>query len=162
MSNTLRMSQLSQLDVNSVLELPVEQLYALQMEIDAAADAVKNANAWLSNYLDIRFGQKANDLRAKAGKQTGIQRVTQDGFDIVADQKVKTEWNQALLREAAETIKSWGSDVDDYITTELKVSETKYKAWEKRIKSVFDPARTVIPGKQSFEIVPAKAAKKAA
>ena len=162
MSNTLKMCQLSELSVNDALDLPIEQIFALQNEIEAAATEAKNARTWLDNYLDVRYGKVASDTRAKAGKTSGIQRVNDDDYVVIANQKQTIKWDQARLREAAETVASWGSDVNEYVTTELSVSESKFKAWEKRIKAVFEPARTIVPGKQSFVIDLGKSAAKAA
>ena len=156
-SNRLTMDQLSKLSVNDVLDLPIEQVKMLQDDIEATAETVKNAKAWLQNYLDVRFSNAANAKRSKAGKDTGIQRLDVDNYVVIADlKKGRTQWDQSLLKQAMDTVASWGSDVSEYVKTEYSVSETKYNAWEKNIKAVFDPARTVVISKQSYEIVPKK------
>ena len=152
-SNRLRMDMLSSTSVNSVLDLPIEQIKMLQDDIDATADTVKNAKAWLQNYLDVRFGASAISKRSSAGKDSGIQRLDVDGFQVVADLKPKVAWDQVKLKESIEVVKSWNHDVADYVKTEFSVSETKYKAWPKQVREVFDPARTVTTPKQSYEIV---------
>ena len=150
--NRLKISHLPTASVNDLLDLPMEQVMMLQEDIDELDKTAKNAKSWLQNYLDVRFGEAANIARANAGKSAGIQRLNADGHVVVADLKKSIDWDQAKLKEAADVVASWGSDVREYVKVEYSVSEAKYKAWEKRIKDVFDPARIDKTTKQSFKI----------
>ena len=49
-----------------------------------------------------------------------------------------------------------GEPVSDYVTTTIKVSETKYGGWPTSLKSIFAAARTVATGKPTYKIEKAK------
>ena len=42
----------------------------------------------------------------------------------------------------------------DYVTTEIRVPESRFTAWPPRIRSVFEPARTVATGRPSYTLEP--------
>ena len=47
---------------------------------------------------------------------------------------------------AVATVVGWGEDPADYVTTEIRVPESRFTAWPPRIRAVFEPARTVATG----------------
>ena len=49
-------------------------------------------------------------------------------------------------------IRAGGEDPAEYVETALKVSERAYAAWPERIRSAFEPARTVRTGRSSFKL----------
>ena len=58
-----------------------------------------------------------------------------------------------VLGQLVERIKAEGEDPRDYVEVSLKVSERKYAAWPPHIRKVFEPARTVRNGKETFELI---------
>ena len=89
------------------------------------------------------------DLRTKT-LDSGTAHVIEDGIDVVVTIPKKVDWDQDELTKSVEAVQSWGEDPGEYVTTKLSVSETAYKAWPNAIKKIFQPARTMAPGKPKF------------
>ena len=56
------------------------------------------------------------------------------------------------------TLERWrftgeGDDPREYVEVALKVSERKYTSWPLHIRKLFEPARTVRAGAQSFSLI---------
>ena len=75
-----------------------------------------------------------------------------EGFEVVADLPKKAAWDQPKLAAAVATIVAWGEDPADYVTTEIRVPESRFTAWPPRIRAVFEPARTVATGRPSYTL----------
>lgn len=63
------------------------------------------------------------------------------------------DWEQRALSELVERIKAEGDDPGEYVEISLKVSERKFASWPFHIRSLFEPARTVRAGKETFELI---------
>ena len=75
-----------------------------------------------------------------------------DGFAVIADAPKRVEWHQGRLAEAVASIRGWGEDPADYVTTEIRVPESRFTAWPPRIREVFAPARTVASARPSYTL----------
>jgi hypothetical protein len=64
----------------------------------------------------------------------------------------KVEWDQRRLAALAEQIRSGGEDPGEYVEVSFKVAERAYAAWPERIRSAFEPARTVRTGKPTYRL----------
>jgi hypothetical protein len=152
MTNRTTLAQLRGMTAAQAATLPLEQLSLLADDVgDIKADA-KRLGDLLHDALHLRFGAAAAAMRRAEGKDTGRVRIEQDGFEILADLPKKVEWQQAALAEAVATLRGWGEDPADYVTTELRVPEARFTAWPPRIRALFEPARTVAAGRPSYSL----------
>jgi hypothetical protein len=55
----------------------------------------------------------------------------------------KVDWDQTRLAALSEQIRAGGEDPGQYVEVSFKVSERAYTAWPDRIRTAFEPARTV-------------------
>jgi len=85
-------------------------------------------------------------------KDQGSTTVNQDGYKITVTIPMRTTWDETKLKEIAANIKQYGDDPEQYIDFKPQVSEKAYKAWPEQIQKVFEPARTIKPGKRKIEI----------
>ncbi len=85
-------------------------------------------------------------------KDQGSTTLKQDGYKITVTIPVRPSWDEKKLRQVAETIRQHGDDPEEYITFKPQVSEKKYNAWPEQIQKVFEPARTIKPGKRSIKV----------
>lgn len=85
-------------------------------------------------------------------KEQGSTTVNQDGYKITVTIPMRTTWDENKLKEIAENIKNHNDDPEQYITFKPQVSESSYKSWPEQIKKVFEPARTIKPGKRKIEV----------
>jgi len=85
-------------------------------------------------------------------KDRGSTTLEHAGVKLTVTIPPKITWDEAMLREIAEKIRQANDDPEQYITYKLSVPESKYKAYPEAIQSIFQPARTVTPGKRKIEV----------
>lgn len=133
-------------------ELSSESLFKLKND---AADLLAAANAIVEHVdraLDLRYAQRAHQLRLAAGKDTGVVHFDDGQVRITADLPKKVEWDQAKLNDITRRIAANGEDPTEYVEISYRISETKFNAWPETLKSAFAPARTLKTGKPGFRL----------
>jgi hypothetical protein len=135
-----------------IAALPVDMLAALQSDLAEAKAEHEAQSRALWAGLAERFAAKAAAERIKKGKDTGAVTLRDSEHKIAADLPKQVKWDQGLLRSAvAKLINEWQvQDVGEYV--KFDVSESKYAAWPTAIRALFEPARTVSAGTQTFKI----------
>lgn len=128
--------------------LPIDILANLQEQAEAHLADASQMIAILHGVFSRRYARGLNS--------TGTHRRADGGYEIKVTVPKNVSWDQAKLAGAIDTIRSWGEDPAEYVDTKLTVSETKYGAWPAAVRDLFEPARTVKPGKPKFEIAEAK------
>ena len=134
--------------------LPLPKLQQILQQVEAVKSSLRHYDIVLQSALNQRFGERAQSLRQAAGKQTGTVRLVEAGFEIVADLPKRVEYDQLRLKDAVDTLRSWGEEPDDYVSFEIKVAEARFNAWPPAIRKLFEPARTLKTGKPSYKLVP--------
>ncbi len=71
---------------------------------------------------------------------------------MIADLPKRVDWDQRRLAALVEQIRASGEEPGEYIEVSFNVSERAYAAWPERIRTVFEPARTVRTGRQTFKL----------
>ncbi|WP_090663257.1 hypothetical protein [Belnapia rosea] len=158
MTNRTTLAQLREMDAGQAASLPVDRLALLLDEVAALKADAKHLADLLHDALHTRYGALAAAVRRAEGKDTGRARIADEGFEVVADLPKKAAWDQPKLAVAVATIRGWGEDPADYVTTEIRVPESRFTAWPPRIRAVFEPARTVATGRPSYTLEPKDAA----
>ena len=69
---------------------------------------------------------------------------------VTADQPKRVSWDQPQLAAIAQRIAASGERVEDYLDVEFSVPESRFNNWPTALRSQFEAARTVKPGKPSF------------
>jgi hypothetical protein len=139
-----------------VAELPVEVLADIQHELTERSDATKLLKAIFDSALQAKYDGAAGAIRLAMAKDSGRVTIGDNGYSIIHDVPKRVKWDQTLLATKAAEIKAAGDDPDEYVKTEFKVEEAKYKAWPERIAAHFEPARTLVTGKPVIRIEAAK------
>lgn len=151
--NHITLDALVRLPMSEIVALPAVELARLQKEAEDALRKAKLTVAWLDGALNQKYAERAKAARADAGKDFGVVRLTDDGVTVVADIDKRVEWDESQLSALMERIAADGENPRDYVEVSLRVSERKYAAWPPHIRRVFEPARTVRTGKESFELI---------
>ena len=151
--NHITLDALVRLPMSEIVALPAVELGRLQKEAEDALRKAKLTVAWLDGALNQKYAERAKAARADAGKDFGVVRLTDDGVTVVADIDKRVEWDESQLSALMERIAADGENPRDYLEVSLRVSERKYAAWPPHICKVFEPARTVRTGKESFELI---------
>ena len=152
MSNRTTLAQLHGMDATQAARLPIDHLALLLDEVGDLKTEAKRLGDLLNDALHHRFGEVATAARRAEGKGTGRVRFEEDSFEIVADLPKRVEWDQAALAAAVSTIRAWGEDPADYVSTEIRVPETRFTAWPPKLQAVFAPARTIAAGRSAYAL----------
>lgn len=138
--------------VSELADQPSDSLFRLKND---AADFLATAKAiveHLDRSLDLKYVDRAQQLRLAQGKDTGVVHFDDGNVSVTADLPKKVEWDQKQLHELVLRIASGGDNPAEFIETSYRVSETKYQAWQESLRSQFNPARTVKVGKASYRL----------
>jgi hypothetical protein len=154
MSDQVTLEQLRAWPPGKVASLPIEVLSALADSLAEMKAFVADAEARLNAGLDVRFGERARQLRAAGGKDSGRVRLGEGLFVIVADVPKRIDWDQDRLAAIVGRIRQAGDDPTEYVRTTFEVSERAYTAWPQHIRRLFEPARTLKLGKPRYAIEP--------
>ncbi len=133
-------------------ELSSESLFKLKNDAADLLAAAKAIVEHVDRALDLRYAQRAHQLRLAAGKDTGVVHFDDGQVRITADLPKKVEWDQAKLNDITRRIAANGEDPTEYVEISYRISETKFNAWSETLKSAFAPARTLKTGKPGFRL----------
>jgi len=152
-SNHLTLEALTHLSIGEIAALPAIELARLQTEADEALRKAKRTMEWLDCALAQKYAARAKAVRAYADKDFGVARFTDGEVIVVAELPKKIEWDQKHLSQLSERIEAEGDDPREYVEVTLKVSERAYAAWPTHLRTLFAPARTVRPGKETIRLI---------
>lgn len=149
---TLTPEQVLATPAGTLATQPAEQLFRMK---NAASDLLVAAKAvveHVDHVLEIKWSERARNLRHDAGKDTGVVHFDEGNVRVTADLSKKVDWDQGRLAEIARRIAEGGEDPRQYIEITYRVSEAKFNAWPETIKTAFEAARTVRTGKSSYRL----------
>ena len=151
--NHITLEALKRLPIAEIVNLPAVELARLQRDADEALRKAKTMVAWLDSALLTKYAERARAARLDAGKDFGATRFADGEVTVLAELPKRVDWDQHELGQLIERIKGEGDDPREYVEVSLKVSERKYTAWPLHIRKLFEPARTVRTGAQSFLLI---------
>ena len=154
--NRIRLDDLTGKEIGAIAALPADELALLAEDAREAVEEARAVKERLDAAIDRRYGVRAATIRREGGRDTGSVRFLDGVITVVADLPKKVQWDQRRLAAIAAEIRAAGDDPAEYLSTELKVSERAYGAWPSSIRSAFEPARTVVPGKPVYQLIRAE------
>lgn len=149
---TIYPAQLTEMSVAQLEALPPDQLAEVQHNLEQLQDWTKQARAKLDAALVRRFGELERAARADSGKDFGTVHFSDGPLRVTADQPKRVSWDQPQLAAIAQRIAASGERVEDYLDVEFSVPESRFNNWPNALRSQFEAARTVKPGKPSFRL----------
>ena len=123
--------------------LETEKLY-----LDAAKKRVQEAE----KALEAHVLEAVRLSRQSSGKSEGVIHVTLDGCDVKASQPKTVKWDQKKLEAAALAVQQAGHSPEDWIDVDMSITEKKWEAMPPALRKLFEGARTLKHGKQTYEI----------
>ena len=149
---TIYPAQLTEMSVAQLEALPPDQLAEVQHNLEQLQDWTKQARAKLDAALVRRFFELERAARADSGKDFGTVHFNDGPLRVTADQPKRVSWDQPQLAAIAQRIAASGERVEDYLDVEFSVPESRFNNWPTALRSQFEAARTVKPGKPSFRL----------
>lgn len=156
MSNRIHLEDLPGINPKVLLDLPIDQLELLVGEAQANVDEATATLNLLKSIIATRFESKAAELRRAKGKDTGIVRVVEGDYEVVADLPKKVTWDQDKVGAALDALYAIGvaTDLNKLVKVEIKINERAYDALPDEHKTILLPARTVTTGKPTYSLKP--------
>lgn len=139
------------MQIGAISSLSADTLALMQVAISDHLEEAKAIKDKFDAAIKMRYDDYANDHYRRLGKDTGIVHLIDEGLDISVETPKKVKWDQAELAKVYDQLIAWNENPLEYITKELKVSETKFNAWPEKLKALFEPARTVETGKRTYK-----------
>ena len=138
--------------VSELADQPSNSLFRLKNDAADFLAAAKAIVEHLDRALNLKYVDRAQQLRLAQGKDTGVVHFNVGNVSVTADLPKKVEWDQKRLHELILRIAAGGDNPAEFIETSYRVSETKYQAWQESLRSQFTPARTVKVGKTTYRL----------
>lgn len=153
MKNTVDVTVLDGImDAENVAKLPPEVLYQLQDYVEDGLTLARNRAAYLANVLDIRYRQRADEIRKQQSKDTGTVRLADNDYVIVAEAPKQVHWDRDKLADILDTFDP--DTAKHFGKWTLTVEERKFSAATPEIQDALQPARTVSIGKTKYRLEP--------
>ena len=152
-ANRPQLGDVRTMPIDEIAALPAPMLALLQEEAEEAARAARSLAEWLNGAIALRYGDRAAAARRAEGKDTGTVRIDDDEVTVIADLTKKVDWDQGELATLVAAIRAEDGDPAEYVDTVFRVPERKYAAWPRHIRTAFERARTVKPGKPTYRLV---------
>lgn len=149
--NRPHLANLLTMKLADALALPVEQLALLAEDLSTAEKEVKAQRAALLATLDRRYSARAQAARHAEGKDTGVVRLADGAYEVVAGLPKNVAWNQPQLALLWARIRDSGDDPAQYIDVEYSVPEDRYNALPEALRTPFTGCRTVKTGKPTYK-----------
>jgi hypothetical protein len=150
--NRPQLGDIRTLPIGEIAALPAAVLALLQEDAEEAAKAARHLADWLNGAIALRYTDRAASARRAEGKDAGTVRFEDDEVTVVADLAKKVDWDQDELATLVAAIRAEDGDPTEYVDMVFRVSERKYAAWPRHIRTAFERARTVKTGKPSFKL----------
>lgn len=149
---TLLPADIAEMSVAQLRDLPPLQKYEIDKNIDEAITWLKRIRSKFDAALMQRYSNQAQQVLRDTGVDVGTVHLTDGPLHIKVEIPKKISWDLTLLNEMAERIDASGERVSDYIDVKLSVAESRFKHWPPALRVQFETARTVVPGKPTFQL----------
>jgi len=152
MSNLPTLFELKEMGSEEVQALPVKHMGDLYAEANKLTSDIKAAKLILDIAVQNKYSVKIADKYASKGEVYGAITVDDDDAKIKIDRPKKVDWSADELSKIETSLIDSEWNVEDFITTKLSVSESRFGTMASQFKAMFEPARTVKSGKTKISI----------
>ena len=152
---TLLPAELAELSVAQLAALSPQQKILLAGQLEQAGEWLKQVKARFDAALEQTYGDRIRDARSDGGKDFGVVHVADGDLRLTVDVSKRVTWDQTQLATIAKRIDAAGESVEEFIDVSYSISESRFQNWPSTLRSQFEAARTVKPGKPTYRLTPA-------
>lgn len=149
---TIFPDRLTVMTEDELVALPAAQLHEIDINLAQLVEWVKKAQAKTHNAKKRRYAEQEKAARAEAGKDFGTVHFQDGPIRVTVDTPKRIAWDQKQLAAMAKRIADSGDRIEDYLDIEFTVPEARFTNWPTALREQFAPARTVKPGKASYDL----------
>ena len=146
---------LAELSVAQLAALSPQQKIVLARQLEQAGDWLKQVKARLDAALEQTYGDRIRVARSDGGKDFGVVHVADGDVRLSVDVSKRVSWDQTQLATIAKRIDAAGESVEEFIDVSYSISESRFQNWPSTLRTQFEAARTVKPGKPTYRLTPA-------
>ena len=144
---------IADLDVGAIADLSAAELACILDDLAEQQARLQRIDAKLRSALDLKYGVRVCQARAKVTRDYGPVHFEDNGFIIIVDTPRHITWDQGKLEAACEIMRTgWGDDPSDYVKARLEISESAFASWPRPLRELFLPARKVEIAPTSYRI----------
>jgi hypothetical protein len=151
---TLLPAELAELSVAQLAALSPQQKILLARQLEQAGEWLKQVKARFDAALEQTYGDRIRAARS-GGKDFGVVHVADGDLRLSVDVSKRVTWDQAQLATIAKRIDAAGESAEEFIDVSYSISESRFQNWPSTLRSQFEGARTVKPGKPTYRLIPA-------
>lgn len=149
---TIYPEHLADMTTAQVEKLPPARLYEVHRNLSELAAWVRREQSKVQTALQRRFENNIQEAKDESGKDFGTVRFTDGDLSVGVTTPKRVIWDQRVLAELARRIANSGDRIEEYLDVEFSVPEDRFNNWPTNLRNQFEAARTVKPGKPSFEL----------
>lgn len=148
-------AELADLSVAQLAALSPQQKIVLARQLEQAGDWLKQVKARFDAALEQTYGDRIRSARSDGGKDFGVVHLVDSGLRLSVDVSKRVTWDQAQLATIARRIDAAGESVEEFIDIAYSISESRFQNWPTTLRTQFEAARTVKPGKPTYRLTSA-------
>lgn len=146
-------AELADLSVAQLAALSPQQKIVLARQLEQAGDWLKQVKARFDAALEQTYGDRIRSARSDGGKDFGVVHLVDGDLRLTVDVSKRVTWDQTQLATIARRIDAAGESVEEFIDIAYSISESRFQNWPSTLRSQFEAARTVKPGKPTYRLV---------
>jgi len=149
---TLLPAELAELSVAQLAALSPQQKILLAQQLEQAGEWLKQVKARFDAALEQTYGDRIRSARGDGGKDFGVVHINDGDVRLSVDASKRVSWDQTQLATIAKRIDAAGESVGEFIDVAYSISETRFQNWPSTLRTQFEAARTVKPGKPTYRL----------
>lgn len=144
------LSVIEKSSVQELSRLKVHELADLNEQLAKLINHTKEIKSKMEDALNLRFLETAKEKLRHENRDTGTTKFIENGLQITAEIPKKVTWDTAQMEQILKTISEEKRKA--IVKVSYAIEERKYAQLSPADQELFQPARTVIPGKTRFQI----------
>lgn len=148
-------AELADLSVAQLAALSPQQKIVLARQLEQAGDWLKQVKSRFDAALEQTYGDRIRSARSDVGKDFGVVHLVDGDLRLTIDVSKRVTWDQTQLATIAKRIDAAGESVEEFIDIAYSISESRFQNWPTTLRTQFEAARTVKPGKPTYRLTSA-------
>ena len=130
-------------NIEKIQNMSLSDLKAVYEDTDTLSGRLILVKQWLNVAVSRKLGNQFEEIEPVITEDYRIATLTTDIFTVKQVKKKKVTWDQKVLSEKANKIRSAGDDPNLFMDIKYSINERKYSSWQECQKAPFREARHI-------------------